>query len=114
MPFRSHSQRKKFYALKAEGKMSQKTIDEWQKDTPKNIPERLSKKAALEKLSEFKQDLSQKITWELVKLGAKKFKKKSHKKKKDKDLSPDEIRDVKSFLKKLKFITEESIRHARK
>lgn len=41
MPFKSHSQRRKFYALKAKGQMSQKTIDEWQSDTPKDIPDRL-------------------------------------------------------------------------
>lgn len=43
--FRSQAQRRKFYALKAQGKMDQKTIDEWERDTPKNIPERLEKKA---------------------------------------------------------------------
>jgi hypothetical protein len=45
MPFKSLSQRKKFYALKNEGKMSQSTIDEWEKNTPKNLPERITKKA---------------------------------------------------------------------
>ena len=45
MPFQSKAQRRKFYALKREGKMDQKTIDEWQSETPKNIPERLEKKA---------------------------------------------------------------------
>lgn len=57
MPFKSEAQRRKFYALKAEGKMSQKTIDEWQAETPKKLPDRLKKhayvsgqRAALEKL----------------------------------------------------------------
>jgi hypothetical protein len=45
MPFQSKAQRRKFYALKNEGKMTQKTIDEWQADTPKDIPERIEKKA---------------------------------------------------------------------
>ncbi len=40
MPFRSQAQRRKFYALKAEGKMDQKTIDEWERDTPEDLPER--------------------------------------------------------------------------
>lgn len=45
MPFQSKSQRRKFYALKSQGKMDQATIDEWEKDTPKNIPERVEKMA---------------------------------------------------------------------
>ena len=44
MPFKSKSQRRKFYALKAKGKMSQAKIDEWESETPKNIPERKKKK----------------------------------------------------------------------
>ena len=43
MPFLSMSQRRKFYALKAEGKMSQETIDEWESGTPKDLPERVKK-----------------------------------------------------------------------
>jgi len=45
MPFKSKSQRKLFYYLKSKGKMDQATIDEWEKDTPKNIPERVEKMA---------------------------------------------------------------------
>ncbi len=41
--FRSRAQRRKFYSLKAQGKMDQSTIDEWESDTPKNIPERVKK-----------------------------------------------------------------------
>lgn len=44
MPFQSKAQRRKFYALKAEGKMDQKTIDEWEAETPKKLPERVSTK----------------------------------------------------------------------
>ena len=44
MPFQSKSQRRKFYALKAQGKMTQKKIDEWESETPKNIPKRKKKK----------------------------------------------------------------------
>lgn len=47
MPFKSMAQRRKFYALKAEGKMSQKTIDEWEKETPEDLPERLKKTGAM-------------------------------------------------------------------
>lgn len=43
MPFRSEAQRKKFAALVAEGKMSQETFDEWSKETPAKIPERLGR-----------------------------------------------------------------------
>ena len=41
-PFKSKAQRRKFYAMKAEGKMDQKTIDEWEEETPKDIPEKLA------------------------------------------------------------------------
>lgn len=41
MPFRSQAQRRKFYALKSEGKMTQRKIDEWDDETPKDIPERV-------------------------------------------------------------------------
>lgn len=44
MPFRSQKQRAKFYALKERGEMSQKTIDEWNSDTPKKLPVRVPKK----------------------------------------------------------------------
>lgn len=50
MPFKSKAQRRKFYALKAEGKMDQKTIDEWESKTPNRIPEKVASiKLALEK-----------------------------------------------------------------
>lgn len=45
MPFQSKAQRRKFYALKDEGKMSQATIDKWEKETmDKKLPERKKKK----------------------------------------------------------------------
>ena len=46
MPFKSESQRRKFYHLLDEGKISQKVIDEWEANTPSNLPERIVKKAA--------------------------------------------------------------------
>jgi hypothetical protein len=42
--FKSKAQRRKFYALKDRGEMTQSKIDEWEADTPKNIPERVPKK----------------------------------------------------------------------
>ena len=44
MPFLSKAQRRKFYALKRKGKMTQAKIDEWESKTPKNIPEKKGKK----------------------------------------------------------------------
>jgi len=64
MPFKSMAQRRKFYALKDLGKMNQKTIDEWEKDTPEDLPERMTKKAEVRSLSRkvldvyFDQELS--------------------------------------------------------
>lgn len=45
MPFKSQSQRAKFYALKKQGKMSQSTIDKWEEETGgKKLPKRVKKK----------------------------------------------------------------------
>jgi len=55
MPFKSEAQRRKFYQLKGQGSMSQKTIDEWEADTPKHLPERVKKAAQRsEHMSEMK------------------------------------------------------------
>lgn len=43
MPFKSEAQRAKFYVLKSQGKMDQKTIDEWESHTPKEIPKKKKK-----------------------------------------------------------------------
>ena len=42
MPFESEAQRRKFYKLKEAGLMSQRTINRWEKETPKDkkLPER--------------------------------------------------------------------------
>ena len=43
MPFKSKAQRRKFYALKSRGEISQKEIDQWEKETNnKNLPERVN------------------------------------------------------------------------
>lgn len=44
MPFKSEAQRAKFYELKKQGKMSQATINEWERDTPKSLPARVTNK----------------------------------------------------------------------
>lgn len=46
MPFKSKAQRRRFYYLKSIDKMDQKTINEWESKTPKEIPERLHVKKA--------------------------------------------------------------------
>lgn len=40
MPFKSEAQRRKFGAMVKKGEITQKTFDEWNAETPKNIPER--------------------------------------------------------------------------
>lgn len=44
MPFKSASQKRKFGELVSQGKMSQQTFDEWNRETPANLPERIGKK----------------------------------------------------------------------
>lgn len=44
MPFKSKAQRRKFYAEKKKGNISQATIDEFERETPKKLPERKRKK----------------------------------------------------------------------
>lgn len=44
MPFKSNAQRRKFGELVKQGKMSQKTFDEWNSDTPKELPDRIHPK----------------------------------------------------------------------
>ncbi len=49
-PFRSMAQRRKFASMVEKGEISQKTFDEWNSETPKNIPERKSKPKTLNDL----------------------------------------------------------------
>jgi hypothetical protein len=45
MPFRSRAQRRKFAALLVEGKISDKTFEEWNRETGrKKLPERVRPK----------------------------------------------------------------------
>jgi hypothetical protein len=50
MPFKSEAQRRKFASMVEKGEISQKTFDEWNSETPKNIPERKSKPKTIEDL----------------------------------------------------------------
>jgi hypothetical protein len=44
VPFKSRKQRRKFGAMVNEGKISKAVFDEWQRDTPKNIPDKVKRK----------------------------------------------------------------------
>lgn len=44
MPFKSSAQRKKFAQMVSEGKMSQSTFDEWNRETPARLPDRIGSK----------------------------------------------------------------------
>jgi len=61
MAFKSEAQRAKFYALKEQGKMSQKTIDEFEAKTPKNIPERVGAMKRPKTISELRDIAKKKL-----------------------------------------------------
>ena len=44
MPFKSQAQREKFRAMVADGNLTQGKFDEWERDTPDKLPERLTPK----------------------------------------------------------------------
>lgn len=44
MPFKSEAQKRKFEQLVREGKMSQSTLDEWNKNSSTKLPERVNPK----------------------------------------------------------------------
>ena len=47
MPFKSQAQRRKFAQLLVEGKISNETFEEWNRETGgKRLPERVTRKAA--------------------------------------------------------------------
>ena len=71
MPFKSEAQRRKFGALVKEGKMSEKTFNEWNSETPKNIPERV--KSKVKTLEDLKKIAKEKLKkWEENTIMAKK------------------------------------------
>ena len=50
MPFKSKAQRRKFAQLLVEGKISDETFEEWNRETgSKSLPERVSKKKTVGK-----------------------------------------------------------------
>jgi hypothetical protein len=50
MPFKSQAQRRKFAQLLVEGKISNKTFEEWNRETGgKKLPERVGKKRTAQK-----------------------------------------------------------------
>lgn len=52
MPFKSKAQRRKFAELLVEGKISNETFEEWNRETGrKQLPERVKRKAAARKKS---------------------------------------------------------------
>lgn len=70
MPFKSKAQRRKFYALKGRGEMSQKTIDEWEAKTPDKIPERVKQAAFVDELEKIAARAGLKLIRRLMASGA--------------------------------------------
>ena len=56
MPFKSQAQRRKFAQLLVEGKISNETFEEWNRETGgKELPERVGKKKAAKKTARKKK-----------------------------------------------------------
>jgi hypothetical protein len=56
MPFKSQAQRRKFAQLLVEGKISNETFEEWNRETGgKKLPERAARKAAPRKKAKAKK-----------------------------------------------------------
>jgi hypothetical protein len=63
MPFKSQAQRRKFAQLLVEGKISNQTFEEWNRETGgKRLPERVGRKARSVKKSAAKSARSRKST----------------------------------------------------
>lgn len=63
MPFKSQAQRRKFAQLLVEGKISNQTFEEWNRETgSKRLPERVGRKARTVKKSAAKSRRSRKST----------------------------------------------------
>jgi hypothetical protein len=59
MPFKSQAQRRKFAQLLVEGKISNQTFEEWNRETGgKRLPERVGRKSKAEKKSTAKSTRS--------------------------------------------------------
>jgi hypothetical protein len=56
MPFKSQAQRRKFAQLLVEGKISNETFEEWNRETgSKKLPERVARKASARKKPRIKR-----------------------------------------------------------
>ena len=63
MPFKSQAQRRKFAELLVQGKISNETFEEWNRETGgKKLPERVTRKPARKRKSASKQKSSSKRT----------------------------------------------------
>jgi len=63
MPFKSQAQRRKFAELLLEGKISNQTFEEWNRETgAKRLPERVGRKARPAKKSAAKSGRSRRST----------------------------------------------------
>jgi len=63
MPFKSQAQRRKFAQLLVEGKISNETYEEWNRETGgKKLPERVGKKKAAKKKAGKKKPGKKKAT----------------------------------------------------
>ena len=61
MPFKSQAQRRKFAQLLVEGKISDQTFEEWNRETGgKKLPERVGKKKAARKKAAVKKKAAKK------------------------------------------------------
>jgi hypothetical protein len=52
MPFQSEAQRRLFYAKAERGEIPKKTVEHWEEDTSKNLPERVKAKKKAKKYKE--------------------------------------------------------------
>jgi hypothetical protein len=63
MPFKSQAQRRKFAQLLVEGKISNETFEEWNRETGgKKLPERVARKAAPRKKPKTKKPKTKRKT----------------------------------------------------
>jgi len=55
MPFASEAQRRKFYAMAERGEISKAKVAEYEKETKKDLPERVKAKKKAQKYTESKK-----------------------------------------------------------
>ena len=59
-PFRSEAQRRKFYAMAERGEISKKKVEEYEKETTGDLPERIEKKESMVKAKRKAQKFTKK------------------------------------------------------